>query len=69
MQRRDAMGIGLTILIILLIVYAVSEVKKEIQHPRPYTTIRCPTCDEEARVYGNEWECTWCGDSGKVEWK
>ena len=63
------MGFGLTILIILLIIYAVSEVKKEIQHPTPYKTMRCPTCGEVARIYGDCWECTWCGDSGKVEWK
>ena len=67
MQRRDAMGIGLTILIILLIVYLVTDFRKELH--QPYKTMRCPTCGEEARIYGDCWDCTWCGDSGKVEWK
>ena len=30
-----------------------------------YTTMRCPTCGADARVYGSTWECGWCGDFGR----
>ena len=26
--------------------------------------MRCPTCGSPARVYGSQWECTWCSDFG-----
>lgn len=60
------MGVAVIAGIILAIVFIIAEVKARVQHPRQYTTMRCPTCGEEARVYGTSWECTWCGDFGTV---
>lgn len=29
-------------------------------------TIRCPNCGAQANVRGNQWECGWCGDYGRL---
>lgn len=34
-----------------------------------YTAMRCPTCGDRARVYGDTWECEFCGDCGRISYK
>ena len=29
-------------------------------------TIRCPNCGAHANVRGDQWECGWCGDYGRL---
>lgn len=31
-----------------------------------YSAMRCPTCGDEARIYGDTWECGFCGDCGRL---
>lgn len=61
------MGGVLGVLLVLgLVVWGVYKAGQSPARPvtRSYTTMRCPTCGAEARVYGTTWECTWCGDFG-----
>ena len=61
------------VIIIALVVFFVIGIiailnDKDLKRSREnYTTMRCPTCGAEARVRGDQWECTWCGDFGRVE--
>ena len=34
-----------------------------VSQPR---TIRCPNCGAQATVRGNQWECGWCGNYGRL---
>ncbi len=27
---------------------------------------RCPVCGAQVRIRGDKWECTFCGDSGRL---
>ena len=53
--------------IVLVVILAAVETRKQIRNPRKYTEMRCPTCGAPARNYGTKWECTWCGDFGRIE--
>ena len=36
--------------------------------PRKVTIIRCPTCGDKAYLYEDgSWECTFCGDFGRMK--
>ena len=40
------------------------------QPPQPtIRTFRCPNCGAEARVRGDQWECGFCGDFGRLTYK
>ena len=32
-------------------------------------TFRCPNCGAEARVNGDQWDCGFCGDCGRLTYK
>ena len=58
----------ITIAALIIIIQAAMRLSKKdtpAQTPK-YTVMRCPSCGEEARVYGDQWECTWCGDFGRL---
>ena len=56
--------------VIILVIRAViksdgKEADAPAQVPK-YTLTRCPSCDGEIRIYGDRWECCWCGDFGRI---
>lgn len=59
------------LLILGLVIWGIYKAGRSPAPPstRTYTTMRCPTCGDEARVYGSTWECTWCGDFGSIRKK
>ena len=60
-------GIIIAAVVILGIVIIYIANNKDLKRSREnYTTMRCPTCGAEARVRGDQWECTWCGDCGRI---
>ena len=64
------MGIIIAAVVILGIVIIYIANNKDLKRSREnYTTMRCPTCGAEARVRGDQWECTWCGDFGRINKK
>ena len=61
------MGIIIAAVVILGIVIIYIANNKDLKRSREnYTTMRCPNCGAEARVRGDQWECTWCGDFGRI---
>lgn len=54
------------VIIILVIALVIADGVEQTKHPRKYTEMKCPTCGSPARNYGTSWECTWCGDFGRI---
>ena len=53
-----------------LIKYLIHPDDIPVQPTRPaIRTFRCPNCGAEARVRGDQWECGFCGDFGRLTYK
>ena len=76
------MTTALVLIFILWIIYVVmksfASTKEENSHPEDQTiqppqptirTFRCPNCGAEARVNGDQWDCGFCGDCGRLTYK
>ena len=55
--------------VVILIIVPTKLIKSKKSEPSTqphYTYTRCPTCGDRARVYGDTWECEFCGDCGRI---
>lgn len=62
----------MVVAIAILIIVPINPIKGEDSEPSPeqhYTYTRCPTCGDRARIYGDTWECEFCGDFGRICYK
>ncbi len=51
--------------VVILFLVGKSNKGKSV-HYMPRSTMRCPSCGSTADVWGDHWECPYCGDSGGV---
>lgn len=58
----------MVVAIAILIIVPTKLIKGKSSEARTkpqYKYTRCPTCGDRARVYGDTWECEFCGDFGR----
>ena len=63
-KGSNNMGLILTLVLVIFFACAGASTNATVQHT--YATMRCPTCGAKALIRGSSWECTECGDSGKM---
>lgn len=63
----EAAALVVVVVIVILVVVLCKAAQSTQDTGRQKGSIRCPTCGSPADVVGEWWECTWCGDSGRLQ--